>query len=255
MLSFSYLTSLTTNALVITVLVLSVLTVSQAQVRTSPSYQLESDSINFAGGLSTSTNYSLESTAGEIATGESNSPSYSLRAGYQQMQEVFLSMTAPASVVMYDGIGGITGGESNGTTSVVILTDSPSGYQLTIEAESAPAMQKGIDTIADYVPAGDPDFTFTTGVTDAHFGYSPSGPDITQAFRDFGGVCNTGSVDTYLSCWDGLSTSPRIIALGSGGNQPLGATTTIHFKVGLGGNIVVPAGDYVATTTLTALPL
>jgi hypothetical protein len=124
----------------LTLLIVSSLAVSGAQVRTSPSYQLQSDSINFAGGLSTSSNYSLESTAGEVATGESDSASYSLRAGYQQMQEVFLSMTAAPNVTMSPALGGLTGGTANGSTSVVVLTDSPSGYQLTIAAESAPAL-------------------------------------------------------------------------------------------------------------------
>lgn len=252
---FRSFTTLTASSLVITGLLLSMLTIGMAEVRTSTNYQLESDSINFTGGLSTSSNYTLESTAGEIATGPSDSSTYRLRAGYQQMQEVFISMTAPSAVVMTPDLGGLTGGESNGTTSVSVLTDSPSGYELTIEAESAPAMRKGADTIADYVPAGAPDFNFNTGATQAHFGFSPSGSDIVQRFRDSVGVCNSGSGDEYLKCWDGLATTPISIARGSGGNQPGGATTTIHFKVGIGGNTTVIAGDYYATTTLTALPL
>jgi hypothetical protein len=38
-------------------------------------------------------------------------------------------------------------------------------------------------------------------------------------------------------------------------NHPNGATTTLRFQVNIGGSIVVPTGTYVATTTLTALPL
>ena len=90
-------------SLVLTVLVLPaflLLSLSEAQVRTSSNYQLQSDSINVGGGLSDSASYSLQSTAGEVATGESNSASFSLRAGYQQMQEVYISLSSIADVVM-----------------------------------------------------------------------------------------------------------------------------------------------------------
>jgi len=230
--------------------------IATAEVRTSNNYQLQSDSVNFGGGLTDSASYGLESTAGEIATGLSDSPAYSLRAGYQQMQEVSISMTAAASVVMTPAIGGITGGTANGSTSVSVLTDSPGGYQLGIQAESAPAMRKDSDTIADYVPVANPnpDITFLTVPTQAHFGFSPEGEDIINRFRDDGSFCNVAGNNTPLVCWDGLSVSEKIIAQGSA-NQPSGATTTVHFRVVVGGSIVIPEGEYVATTTLTAIPL
>lgn len=247
--------SLTVQAVVMTGLVLSLIMVGQAQVRSSTNYEIESESINFAGGLSSSTNYSLESTAGEIATGPSDSSSYSLRAGYQQMREVFISISTPVSVELSPAIGGLTGGTATGSTSVVVLTDSPSGYQLTIKAASAPAMVKGGDSIADYVPAGaSPDYTFTTSATEAHFGFSPAGPDVVLRYQDFGGACGVSGASTPEQCWDGLSTTERLIAAGTP-NQPLGATTTLYFQVGVGGSVGVPAGDYFATSTLTALPL
>ena len=241
---------------VLTLLCIALLSVSFAQVRTSPSYQLQSDSINFGGGLSTSSNYSLESTAGEIATGESDSSSYSLRAGYQQMQEVFLSITEALDVTLLPALGGLTGGTSNGSTSVVVLTDSPSGYELTIAAESSPAMQNDSYTIADYVSTVDPvaDFAFTTGTSDAHFGFSPEGSDVVAAFLDNTSACGVGSTDTPLSCWQGLSTTDIVVARG-GANQPSGATTTLNFRVGIGSAAGVISGTYIATTTLTAVPL
>jgi hypothetical protein len=244
------------QASILTAVAVGILAITQAQVRTSPSYQLQSDSINFGGGLSSSTNYSLESTAGEVATGDGGSATYRLRAGYQQMQEVYLSMTEAADVVMSPSLGGLTGGTSNGSTSVLVLTDSPSGYQLTILAESSPAMRKGFDTIADYVASSSPaaDFAFTATATQAHFGFSPQGSDIVSFFKDNGTSCGVGSLDTALSCWKGLTTSEVVIAQGDN-NQPSGATTTINFRVGIGANAGVIAGSYIATTTLTAIPL
>jgi hypothetical protein len=172
------------------------------------------------------------------------------------MQEVFISLTPSADIVMSPTLGGVTGGTSNGSTTVTVLTDSPSGYELTIEASQSPAMQKGADTIADYGPVGDPDFDFTTGASDSHFGYSPEGADVVQRFLDNGvDTCNTDSDDTPLSCWDGLSTTAETIASNSSANHPDGATTTIRFRVGIGNSVNQSPGTYTATTTLTALSL
>jgi len=238
-----------------TVLVLAMLNISFAQVRSSSNYQLQSDSINIGGGFSSSTNYVQESTVGEIATGKSDSSSYSLRAGYQQMQEVFISLASTGNVVMDTDLPGLTGGVSNGSTTFTVITDSPSGYQLTIEAENSPAMQSGANTIADYNAGPEPDFSFITGGTDAHLGFSPEGVDIVQAFRDDGGACNTDTQDTALACWDGLSTTAAVISESTSSNHPDGATTTVHFRVGIGSNAGVITGLYTATSTVTALPL
>lgn len=243
------------QSLIATVLSLAVLTVGFAQVRTSTNYQLQSDSINISGGLSTSTNYRQESTVGEVATGPSDSTSYALRAGYQQMQEVYLSLMATGDVTMSPDLPGVTGGTSNGSTTFTVLTDSPAGYQLTLQAENDPAMQSHAYTIADYDAGADADFSFTTAPGEAHFGFTPEGVDVTQPFLDDGGTCGVGSLDSSLACWEGASTTARVIAQGAGSNHPLGATTTVHFRVGLGSNAGVIAGVYTATTTVTALPL
>jgi hypothetical protein len=116
-------------------------------------------------------------------------------------------------------------------------------------------MQSVSDTISDYVAGANPDFAFTTTGTEAHLGYSPEGSDIVVRFKDNGVSCNVGSDDTVLACWDGLSTSPTRIAESSSANHPNGATTTINFRVGIGGSVGQAPGTYVATTTLTALPL
>lgn len=244
------------KATIITCVVLVLVAVGQAEVRSSPSYQLQSDSINFGGGLSSSSNYVQESTGGEVATGDSDSATYRLRAGYQQMQEVYLSMTAPQNATLTPSIGGLTGGTANGSTSVNVLTDNPAGYTLTFTASTSPAMQKGFDSIADYVPvaAPNPDMTFITGSADAHFGFTPYGTDVVTRYQNNGSVCNVAGSSTIQNCWDGASTTPLTIAEGLA-NHPSGATTTLYFRVGIGGTIGVPAGEYVATTTLTALPL
>jgi hypothetical protein len=243
------------NASICTLLIIGSLHIAGAQVMESTNYSIQSDSINFGGGFSSSSNYRLESTAGEAGTGIGSSTNYSLRAGYQQMQEVYIAITGAANVSLSPSIPGVTGGTANGSTTVTVTTDSPSGYSLTIAATQSPAMQKGGDSIADYIPSGDPDFTFTTGPADAHLGYTPEGADIVQRFKDDGDSCNAGSLQTAFACWDGLSTIEETISSSPIANHPLGATTSVRFRVGVGGSVVQPPGLYTATTTLTALPL
>ncbi|QQR64961.1 hypothetical protein IPH92_00035 [Candidatus Kaiserbacteria bacterium] len=243
-------------ALVFTPMVFFGVSLTSAQVMQSTNYRIQSDSVNFGGGLSTSTNYSLESTAGEVATGDSTSTNYNLKAGYQQMLTTFISMTAASSILMTPSIPGISGGIANGSTTVTVTTDSAAGYQMTIAASQSPAMQKGSDTIPDYVPVGNPDFTFITNPADAHLGYSPSGVDVTSRFKDNGALCGTGGTqEADLACWDGLSMSAVEIVRRMSANTPNGSTTTVNFRVGIGGSVVQTSGTYVATTTLTAIAL
>ncbi len=243
------------RAALTTVLIITLLSGVNAQVMTSGSYQINSDSVNFGGGLSTSSSYTLESTMGEVGSGDATSTNFVLRAGYQQMQEVYLSLSALADVVMSPSLG-LAGGVSNGSTSFLVVTDSRAGYRVTLEAANSPAMQSPNGAIGNYTPGStDPDFSFSTGITQAHFGVSPEGPDIAARYRDNGALCGVGSLDTANACWDMVSTTPVEIIRGTASNHPVGATSTLRFRVGLGANVNVPAGTYVATTTITAIPL
>jgi hypothetical protein len=229
---------------------------TSAEQMSSSNYSIQSDSVNFGGGDSSSSNYRLESTAGEVATGEGGSANYNLKAGYQQMQEVYLAITNAADVTLSPAIGGITGGTSNGSTNITVTTDNQAGYSMTIKASSSPALTSASGSFADYTPAGaDPDFTFGIPSNTSEFGYSPEGTDIAQAFKDNGSACNTGSGDTADKCWKGLSTTASTITLRSSSNHPNGTVTTIKFRAESGTSNLQPEGTYVATTTLTVLPL
>ncbi len=245
----------TLHAFLGTIAVVLSISIATAQVMQSTSYRIQSDSVNFGGGLSSSTSYTLESTAGEVATGDGSSASYNLRAGYQQMTTNYLAMTAASSVIMTPSIPGISGGTANGSTTVTVTTDNPAGYTLSIVASGTPALTKGADSIADYVPGGVPDFTFTTNASDSHFGYSPEGVDVVTRFKDNGSVCNINNIETTFACWDGLDIVSETIAQRASANTPNGSTTTVNFRVGIGGSVVQTAGLYTATTTLTALSL
>lgn len=243
------------QALVVSVLLVMMLVNVQAQVMSSSNYQIQSDSVNAGGLLSSSTNYQVEATVGEIATGESNSTSYEIRAGYQQMQEVYLAISDAANIAMSSNISGVTGGTANGSTTVTVTTDNLAGYQLQIEAANNPAMQSGANTIADYSPAGAvPDYNFTYGASDALLGYTVDGSDVANKYLSSGSVCGSGS-DEVDKCWEGLSTTAATIASAAGANHPNGTNTVVTFQVAIGGSVNQPAGTYVATTTLTALSL
>lgn len=245
-----------TAILLIALLVLSsVADVSFAQMN-STSYKVQSDSVNFSGAPSNSTNYHVEDTLGEIATGGSGSTNYKIAAGYQQMQNVYISIATVSDVVMSPTIGGVTGGTSNGSTVVTVTTDSPSGYDLFIKASSSPALISGVNSFADYTPGANPDFTFAISSSDSEFAFSPEGAHIVQRYKDNGStLCNTGSSDTADSCWDALSTSNKTISESTSPNQPSGTATTLKFRAQSGSSHLQPAGEYTATTTVTAIPL
>ncbi len=228
-----------------------------AQMMSSENFQMESDSLNVAGGNASSENFQLEDTMGEVASGDSSSEDFELRAGFQQMQGVQISMTAPESVLMTPTIPGVAGGFANGSTTVTVTTDSPAGYQLLISAEGNPALQQedGPATIADYSPAGDSDYTFTTLDSDAHMGYTVLGTHAVARFFNNESVCGTGSLNTGEHCWDGLSTTPTTIVSSGNSNHPTGTETKVLFRVGVGGSVLPAPGVYTATTTLTAIPL
>ena len=230
-----------------------------AQAMNSANYRMQEQSVNFAGGNSTSSSFTLESTAGEIATGVSSSTNYTMNAGYQQMNVVAISVVPPSNVTMSPAIGGVVGGTSDGSTNFTVTTDDVAGYTSTIVASSSPAMVNTSSTtvtIADYAPSlGVPDYTFTVSPTASAFGFSVYGNDADQRFKNNGSICNTGSNSTAQACWDGLSTSVKTVAGSRANNQPAGTQTTLYFRTGIGSSRNQTSGTYVATTTLTVIPL
>src|SRR4051812_9818123 len=79
--TFNFVASL---AIIVIVMASFPVQAAYAQVMSSGSYKVQSDSLNFAGAHSTSGSYALEDTAGEIATGNSQSANNHVEAGYQQ---------------------------------------------------------------------------------------------------------------------------------------------------------------------------
>lgn len=238
------------------ILVVCSVSVLYAQEMSSQSYSIISDSINIGGLRSTSTNFSIEDTAGDIATGIGTSTNFTLYAGYQKQNISDISLAPGSDVTMSGSLGGITGGTSNGSTTFTVISDNDPGYMVTIKASSSPALVSGGESFADYTRAGsDPDFTFSIAAGTSEFGFSPEGNDISDRFRDNGSSCNTGSSDTSLACWDALTTSDQTIVRRMSSTASTGSATIINFRAAVGSGRNQPEGVYIATTTITVLPL
>lgn len=227
-----------------------------SQVMTSGSYKIQSDSVNFGGNRATSASYVGEDTGGELATGISSSTNYVVGAGYQQMQNTYLSMTAASSVTLSPNIGGVSGGTSDGNTSFTVTTDNPAGYTVSIKASSSPALNFALDSFNDYsATVASPDFAFSIPSTASAFAFTAEGTDIASGFKDNGASCGVGSSDTVDKCWAGLSTSNQTIVSRTSANNPSGTLTTLKFRAQSGSSHIQQAGTYTSTTTITAVSL
>lgn len=171
-----------------------------------------------------------------------------------------------ATTTMVGSLNGITGGTSNGSTTVVVQTNSATGYFMDIHfatTTSNNAMQAANNPSSSIydLPASstEPNYAFSTASTSAVFGYTVSADDssdIAQAFLDNGSsACNQlgGSANTN-TCWmEPRQSRYRVISRAD--DAVLGATSTILFRVHVPNNPTpgLVADTYVATATLTAV--
>jgi len=226
-----------------------------ADLMQSTTYKITQDSINLGGANGSSTNYQLNDTLGESGTGDSNSANYYLHAGYWQMGESYISISTPSSLVM-TSMSGLSGASSEGTMSWTVITDNPAGYSMSIASTTTPALQSAADSLSDYTPAGsDPDYNFINLPANSTFGFSPEGTDTIPRFKDNGSICNTGTLETTDKCWDGLSTTPKMIAGSSISNHPSGTVVTARLRAESGASHVQTSGVYNVTLVATATTL
>ncbi|HEU0085346.1 MAG TPA: hypothetical protein VFQ59_00070 [Candidatus Paceibacterota bacterium] len=225
-----------------------------AQNMQSPSYRMQTDSLNVGGFESSSPLYGLKDTLGELATGDSNSNSYFMKAGFWQMQESYISVSSPPDLTLPNI--GIVQASSEGTVSWTIMTDNPAGYTTSISASTVPAMKSPSDFFTDYAPSNtDPDYDFNIAPTNSAFGISIEGTEVISRWKNNGSLCNAGTLVTPGKCWDGLSTTPKTVSGSPVSNHPNGAETTVRFKAERGPNRIQDAGVYQAVITITAIPL
>lgn len=224
-----------------------------AYVMSSTNYRVQFDSLNSGGALGTSTNYKIEDTVGEVASGSATSTNFKLYAGYQQMeQNVFLTMSVSGSPVVLSNIGGLTGGESNGSLAVSILTNNTAGYSLKVKSTTDPALKSASSSFSNYPAGANTDFTWSSAETSSAFGFTPEGDDLVQKYLDNGSLCNqSGGSDTADKCWNYFSTSDEQISSSDSKNDPDTTTTTVKVKAKSGAQNVQQSGEYAATIIIT----
>ncbi|MEI6057376.1 MAG: hypothetical protein WCQ60_00185 [bacterium] len=222
----------------------------------SGNYKINIDALDVGGIFSSSPNYLNEDTVGETGAGVGSSTSYVMEAGYQQMFQTYLSLSSQGNISM-PSIGGITGGVSTSSLSWTVTTDDAAGYGLYIQASSSPALRASSGaSFADYTPSGSaPDLTWSILSSASAFGFTPQGSDIIARYKDNGSVCNSGSSDTAYACWDGLSTTQKLISQSVASNQPSGTQTSVILQAQIGSAKIQDSGAYQATITVTAVAL
>lgn len=221
----------------------------------SATYSIQSDSVNFGGVESSGTAYKVNDTLGEIGTGDSNSLNYYMHAGFWQMQSSYIAISSPTDLVM-TSMSGLSGGSSEGTMSWTVTTDNAAGYTMSIASSTTPALKSAVDSLDDYTPAtSDPDFDFTNDPSTSSFGFSSEGSDVINRFKDNGAQCNAGTLETSAKCWDGLSTTPKVIAGSTTSNIPSGSIVTARFRAESGANHIQTSGQYNVTIIATATTL
>jgi len=178
-----------------------------------------------------------------------------------QVVNAEISFLATSSITMLPQIAGITGGNSSGSSTVRVLTNNTTGYNITIAFSSTTAMTRNGagGSIRNYNPTtiNVPDFTFANEVF-GQFAYTiraSTTADMDQSFKDSGAACNTSTADAPTKCWLNPSTTAKTIVNRTTATLASGATTTIGFRVNIPSNPVpsIQQGTYVATATLTAV--
>ncbi len=170
-----------------------------------------------------------------------------------------------ANTTLSGNINGITGGTANGSTTVSVITNSPTGYTMDIAFfnNGTPQAMLGevtaSESIRDYpATGGEPSFLFSTASTAAVFAYTVSAAassDLDQSFKNNGSACNTSTGYTADRCWmEPQVSSFQIIDRTT--DALTGASTTLHFRVHVPNNPSpgIVADTYTATATLTVAP-
>jgi len=225
----------------------------------SSNYRIQTDdSLTPAGGNSSSVNYVYNDTMGELSTGLSDSANYLLKAGYQEMQQFYITVSSPGNLTMLPSIPGMSGGTANATGSYNVITDSPSGFNMQIKASTVPAMLLTGDAtyyFADY-PAT-PSYGWNVNSNNSQFGFTvepATSADTASTFLDNGSnTCGTGSTNGTDTCWAGFNGTNNISLINRTTRTGVsGEGEVLKFKAQSNNNFL-KSGNYTAGITVTVL--
>jgi len=142
------------------------------------------------------------------------------------------------------------------TSTFTVSTNDTLGYTFQLAASTNPAMQSGSNKIADF-PTTTPQFwTSGIGSTDARFGFSVAGSNITggAGYWGTGNYCNGASTSTISTTlkYFGFYTTATTTAKNSSTTTPAGNATTVCYAVNQN-NMFISSGTYTANITGTVL--
>jgi hypothetical protein len=220
-----------------------------AYVMSSGDYRIQSDdALTPTGGMGTSAHYIFKDTMGQVSSGVSDSALYKMKAGFQQMQEVSLSVSAPSNTPLVPNIPGITGGTANADTHWTVQTDGSAGFDMKISASTVPAMRLDGSYYFDDYPTS-PTYNWGIGANAAKFGFAvlPATTGDATAFEDNGATCGAGG--NVGHCWSGLSTTPTTIIHRTSRTSPTGENELITFQAQ--SNKFLKSGEYSSLVTIT----
>lgn len=228
----------------------------------STNYKIESDSVNVGGVRSSSGSYIMEDTMGEVGTGVSSSANYILKAGYQQMQGSYLSLSAPTDITMTPL--SLSQNTAVGSAGWTVITDNGAGYTLSINASSTspcPLNAGGVRNALCNMSTSNAftDLATTSKTTWAvssayKFGYSVFGNDTTGHGTDADCIAGT-DVPSATLLWQGFDGTKLIeIASSTSRTSPSGTVSTLCVAVEQN-SVFAPSGTYQATTTATLIAL
>ncbi len=200
-----------------------------------------------------------------LAVGQSDDAEFIIT----QSIDTQISVTEPDDINL-SGIDGLTGGDSQGSTSFFVATNNNNGYTVDItfedtgtgpdadgqamvfDSNNAVAIQNGPTAPVFTLPAptdpGEP----------SAFAFTVDSDQAAQNFRESSGDCNeTSGSTTGENCFmiNGDITVPlEIMTSNSATAGGDGDEATLVFRVVVGPNAdpVVPNGTYTATATITA---
>jgi len=226
----------------------------------SSSYQINADSINFSGtDDSSSGSYKLHDTAGEVGTGDSSSDSYNLRAGYQAMTmdyQISISCTDTVNMGTITGTGQSDLGSNE--ASCTVITDSPTGYNLTFTSATTYLENVNSDTVNAYTPvsSGDPEYWNIDAVASewgARLKKTGSSTYSTSKWGAASATENYADGDVY---WHNVTNEGAFtVASRATETSAQGDTEIIQFGAEVGSNKFQPTGTYDVDVTITAVAL
>jgi len=228
-----------------------------AYVMQSANYQIQSDDLSPSGGSWSSVNYIFKDSLGEVSTGPTTSTSYAMRAGYQEMQETYLSISSPGTLAMTPSIPGISGGTANASGTFNVICDNSAGFSMTLNASTLHSMMATGDPtfyFANYTAT--PSYTWNVYSGEAQFGYTvepeTTGDTATAFLDDNSNNCGTGNYNGTGNCWAGFDgTNVTTVINRSVRTDVVGEDEVVKFRA-QSNNSFLESGTYAATITATA---